>query len=664
MSAATQTLNTGALLQQTGGANTAATLSIASGAEYLLAGGTLQVSGSLTNLGTFAGGAGGTLLGGDSAIFDLSQGTLQNVGSMSVDMGANSLLLLPAGFNPTTGFGSYSSLGLTHVVGTTLTVPAGFDLAGSVTLNDPVICQGTISGSGNGINLNNGLVVSGNGSVSLGNGSLTVNDSASGISGGSLSAANQYIGNSGTGIFTQSGGTNAVGSGNLYLGYNTGDSGTYNLSAGTLTVANRLYVGYSGTGTFTQSGGTSTTGWSYLGFNSGSSGTYNLSGTAAFSPQLLVVGYSGAGVFTQSGGTVTTPNIYLGNNNNSGSTGTYTLSGGTVSASYLYLRAPGTGTFTQSGGATTLSGGLYIGGGPTGIGTYNLSGTATLSAPTECLGYNYNGNGGTGTFTQSGGVNTVAGSLYLGYNAASQAAYVLSGAGPVVGSQRVHRLWFRRNRTVPTDRRREHRQLPFHRQRRHLSVGRRHASNHQRRTGRSGHVRRRRRRGPVERHQLHHGPLAGNPEKHRRHVGDRGGQRATVVARRNERVELRQLHRPGPGPHGRNHPHGAGRQKRLRLGFDQRPGRLPRHDRGLHRRLDQPEQRVGALGQQRLRQPAGRFTDRQRRRLGHDRRDDGDRPTSTSAAAGPGSSRTPPERTSSRTVCIWATTRATTAPTT
>ena len=148
-------------------------------------------------------------------------------------------------------------------------------------------------------------------------------------------------------------------------------------------MANRVYVGYSGAGSFTQSGGTSTTGWFYLGFNSGGSGSYNFSGAATFSPQLLVVGYSGAGVFTQSGGTVTTPNIYVGNNIDSGSTGAYTLSGGTVSASNLYMVAPATGTFTQSGGAATLSSGLYLGGGPTGIGTYNLSGTGTLSAPTK-----------------------------------------------------------------------------------------------------------------------------------------------------------------------------------------------------------------------------------------------------------------------------------------
>ena len=248
---------------QTGGANTATTLSIASGGDYLFSGGTLQVGGSLTNLGTFdGGGRAATLIGGPSAIVNLSQGTLQNTGSLSVSMGANSLLLLPAGFNTATGFGSYSSLGLTHDLGTTLTVPAGTSISGSLTLNDPVICQGTLAASGGNINLNNGLIVSGNGNVSLASGSLTVNDATSGVSGRSLSLYNLYAGNGGSGTFTQSGGAivlqNAYYDGNLYLGYNFGRQRRLLPGAGKLTVANNTYVGYNGTGTFTQSGGTNT----------------------------------------------------------------------------------------------------------------------------------------------------------------------------------------------------------------------------------------------------------------------------------------------------------------------------------------------------------------------------------------------------------------------
>ena len=61
---------------------------------------------------------------------------------MSVDMGANSLLLLPAGFNTATGFGSYISAGLTHTAGTILTVPAGKGFVRDDWIDDPVVCQG------------------------------------------------------------------------------------------------------------------------------------------------------------------------------------------------------------------------------------------------------------------------------------------------------------------------------------------------------------------------------------------------------------------------------------------------------------------------------------------------------------------------------------------
>ena len=103
-------------------------------------------------------------------------------------MTSNSLLIVPNGFDTSTGFHSYSSLGLTHTTGTTLTVPAGQGFSGQASLFDPVDCQGTVtaSPSGAGINFNNGLVLSGSGIVNLGSGGLIVSDTTSGISGGTL----------------------------------------------------------------------------------------------------------------------------------------------------------------------------------------------------------------------------------------------------------------------------------------------------------------------------------------------------------------------------------------------------------------------------------------------------------------------------------------------
>ena len=301
-----------ALFQQNGGTNTVSNLAIGPGGTYLLEGGALQVNGSFLNQGIFAGNGTPATLSSNNNILDLSSGAWQNLGALSLSMGPNSLLILPAGFDTSTAFAHYSSLGVTHTLGATLTVPAGHGFVGSVSITDPVNCQGTIAApAGGAINLSGGLTLAGAGLVSLGSGTLTTNDLLSGISGGSLYVANHYVANGGTGTFTQSGGNSSI-SGALYLGHNAGDSGTYNLNgSGHLSAAYYEYVGYSGTGTFTQTGGNNSVGpYHYfgdgslnLGANAGGSGAYNLSGSGLLSAPSEYVGCSGTGTFTQSGGT-------------------------------------------------------------------------------------------------------------------------------------------------------------------------------------------------------------------------------------------------------------------------------------------------------------------------------------------------------------------------
>ena len=59
-------------------------------------------------------------------ITDLSHATLTNVGSMSLIMaGTGSLLIVPAGFDPTTSFLSFSDPGTWHAGGTPLAITAG-----------------------------------------------------------------------------------------------------------------------------------------------------------------------------------------------------------------------------------------------------------------------------------------------------------------------------------------------------------------------------------------------------------------------------------------------------------------------------------------------------------------------------------------------------------
>ena len=153
------------------------------------------------------------------------------------------------------------------------------------------------------------------------------------MTGGGLTVSNwgsEFIGNSGTGNFLQSGGSNTV-TGELVLGNSPGSSGTYSLGGSGLLSASYEYVGCYGTGTFIQSGGTNTIANDefqglYLGYNAGSSGTYSLGGTAQLSAPSEYVGFDPAAtaLFQQTGGTNTVGCISVG------SGGRYLLTGGVL----------------------------------------------------------------------------------------------------------------------------------------------------------------------------------------------------------------------------------------------------------------------------------------------------------------------------------------------
>ena len=54
-----------------------------------------------------------------NGILDTTKGTWQDLEATSVSMSSNGLLIVPAGFNTSTRFGSYSTLGLTYTTGST-----------------------------------------------------------------------------------------------------------------------------------------------------------------------------------------------------------------------------------------------------------------------------------------------------------------------------------------------------------------------------------------------------------------------------------------------------------------------------------------------------------------------------------------------------------------
>ncbi len=241
----------------------------------------------------------------------------------------------------------------------------------------------------------------------------------------------QNIGYNGTGEFTQYG-TSINHPHSLILATNSGSHGTYTLGVlpgdnATIAAASE-YIGYGGSATFTQNSGTNTiTGGNlHIAELASSTGVYNLNG-GAFSALNQFIGVTGNGTLHQTGGTNTLAYLLLGQF--SGSTGTYRLDGGSltfIAAGILSVGSASTGNFIQSGGTAQLNNSpLFVGENSFGTGAYTMTG-GSLTAASE-----YVGHFGTGALTQSAGFNTIAagGSLLVGNGDVSKGSYTLSGTG-------------------------------------------------------------------------------------------------------------------------------------------------------------------------------------------------------------------------------------------
>lgn len=396
-------------LQQSAGLNSAEYVQVYG--NYLLGGGTLLLNGGLAMSipGILSGGTAAAAISASNSICDFSQGSLVSTGSISLAIGAGSLLIVPSsGFNPG-AFKSFSNVGLTHTAGTTLNLSATQGFAGWGTINDPVICQGTITATpGGSISLNNGLQMSGTAQVNLGAGALFVSDSTSGMTSGSanLNAGTIFVGAAAAGTFTQSSGTV-----NAEISLGDISSGTYVLS-GSGDVISRIES--IGPGTFTQSGGTNSVSTLIMPQSSGGgAATYNLNGG------LLSVGQ----VFMNSG----TVNFNFG--------------GGTLAATApLSIPLPialtggnGPGTFNTGGYAVTVSGSVFGPGGLTkvGPGTLTLSGSNTYNGLTSInggvvsLGYSA-ALAGNGSITFDGGTLQYTASNTLDYS-----SRIINSSGPI-----------------------------------------------------------------------------------------------------------------------------------------------------------------------------------------------------------------------------------------
>ncbi len=266
------------------------------------------------------------------------------------------------------------------------------------------------------------------------------------LGGGSLAASLEFVGNGGTGAFTQSGGTQTIGN-FLTMAQAAASSGSYTLTGGSLYTASAENIGLFGNANFAQSGGTNSTTNAYIGKNSGAAGTYNLSGSGLFSTQSISVGYSGTGAFGQTAGTNVAPTLTVGDQ--SGGVGTYTLSGsGTLSAGTETIGNLGTGTFTQNGGTNSISTALYFGQFVGSSGTYTLS-AGLLVAPSiiqgagtgivNVTGGTLMGSAGNLTISTSGGVLTIAGQISgsTGLTKTGSSTLILAGTNTYTGNTNV-----------------------------------------------------------------------------------------------------------------------------------------------------------------------------------------------------------------------------------
>ena len=199
-------------------------------------------------------------------------------------------------------------------------------------------------------------------------------------------SGDENVGYSGSGSFTQSGGTNNTHG--LELGCGTGTRGSYNLSgAGVLNANGFESIGSAGRGSFTQSAGTNNTAFLQLGQVAGGNGTYNLNGGLLSCGQVL--GGAGTSTFNFNGGVL---QAAAGANSNflSGLTTAYVKSGGatidtngqTVTINQTLLDGGGGGLSVAGGGTLTLANSNTYAGGTTLNGGWLVASNGTQGSAT------------------------------------------------------------------------------------------------------------------------------------------------------------------------------------------------------------------------------------------------------------------------------------------
>jgi autotransporter-associated beta strand protein len=167
----------------------------------------------------------------------------------------------------------------------------------------------------------------------------------------------------------------------------------------------------------------------------GSEGTYTLSGTGALNVanEVVVGREGGVGILNVNGGTITTTgngNMYVGRRNG---TGTLSQTAGMIRVIKEFGvgtrddNKSGTGTYNLSGtGSITVANNIYIGKEQGASGIMTMTGGTMTGSDKLIVGHNQ----ATGALTQSGGTVTTTNEVYIGNenSASSIGTYTLSGS--------------------------------------------------------------------------------------------------------------------------------------------------------------------------------------------------------------------------------------------
>ncbi len=398
---------------------------------FVLTNGTVRVEGSLTigqndgSNGTFT-----QVSGTNQVLTGLYLGqNAGSTGSYALSGGSVSALVQAVGVS---GAGTFTNTGGLNPVTTNLLLGfyAGgsgrYELSGAGNLHAAaemvgVMGCGAIAQTG-GSNTITGMLSLGSAPGSTGTYTL------SGSSQVTLEAAAQVIGDGGDGLMEQTGGANAA-TQTLSIADKAGSRADYVLSAGTFWT-DVEYVGNSGVGTFTQTGGihslTGNTGDMVIAQNAGSTGTFRFTGGKLYLMGAIRCG-SGNSTLIMDGGTiiggesVSVTNLYVGDG--PGTVGVFNANERTVNADYEFIGKGSTGTMTlPKWGTNNVTHEFCLGVDGGSSGTYNQTG-GSLQAGPEYIGLD-----GRGTFIHSAGFNN-SGPMYIGTAYGSTGSYTLSGTG-------------------------------------------------------------------------------------------------------------------------------------------------------------------------------------------------------------------------------------------